>query len=492
MTKSRVGRLSIIEAHDMFDKYHRHKELDVKEEEDELTTEKVQQGPTPSPSFPMFHRVMKTGVIYATTRARSNGFSVETEDDWANMGQGAPETGTLPGAPSRNFSMTIPEAELEYAPVTGLPELREKVASYYNHLYRQGKSSKYTLDNVCIVPGGRAGLTRIMAILGDVKIGYFTPDYTAYEQCLGLFLRTCPSPLLHRDVNKAVMDPEEFEFQCKGAGIGSVLLSNPANPTGQSLEGEKLKKYVDIAREQEAAVIMDEFYSHYYYDGEPADPDGGVDDHDSWPKTVSSASYIDDVDKDPILILNGLTKNWRCPGFRVCWIVAPKTIVSMLGSAGSYLDGGANAPLQKLALPLMELDFIRKDICSLQKHFKEKRDFTLIELKKLGIKVNWKPTATFYIWADISGLPAPLNDCLVFLEECAKHKIICVPGVFFDINPRGLKKFHKSTCISNVRFSYGPPMRNLTLGMERLALLIEEWKDPNYSASIGDYVESNL
>ena len=23
---------------------------------------------------------------------------------------------------------------------------------------------------------------------------------------------------------------------------------------------------------------MDEFYSHYYYDGEPADPDGGVDD----------------------------------------------------------------------------------------------------------------------------------------------------------------------------------------------------------------------
>ena len=37
-----------------------------------------------------------------------------------------------------------------------------------------------------------------------------------------------------------------------------------------------------------------------------------------------------------------------------------------------------------------------------------------------------EPTATFYIWADISALPHPLNDCLVFLEECAKHKIICV------------------------------------------------------------------
>jgi aspartate/methionine/tyrosine aminotransferase len=37
-----------------------------------------------------------------------------------------------------------------------------------------------------------------------------------------------------------------------------------------------------------------------------------------------------------------------------------------------------------------------------------------------------EPTATFYVWADISGLPEPLNDCLVFLEECAKRKVICV------------------------------------------------------------------
>ena len=44
----------------------------------------------------------------------------------------------------------------------------------------------------------------------------------------------------------------------------------------------------------------------------------------------------------------------------------------MLGSAGSYLDGGANAPLQKLALPLMELDFIRKDTWALQMHFRKK------------------------------------------------------------------------------------------------------------------------
>jgi hypothetical protein len=34
------------------------------------------------------------------------------------MGQGAPETGHLPGAPPRDFQMNIEDALLEYAPVT--------------------------------------------------------------------------------------------------------------------------------------------------------------------------------------------------------------------------------------------------------------------------------------------------------------------------------------------------------------------------------------
>jgi len=130
-----------------------------------------------------------------------------------------------------------------------------------------------------------------------------------------------------------------------GRGLGAVLLSNPANPTGQSLEGEELENYVKIARELNLALLADEFYSHYYYDGEAVDPkDGGADDDTNWPKTVSSAAYVDDVNEDPVIIVNGLTKNWRCPGFRVCWILAPKTICEMLSSAGSFLDGGANAP----------------------------------------------------------------------------------------------------------------------------------------------------
>ena len=215
------------EAHEVYRRYHRHHQ------------EKVVGHDHQVPKFAMFHRVSKTGVIYATSRASVYGFHGENPD-WSNMGQGAPETGALPGSPPRDFSMTIPDAELEYAPVSGLSQMREKVAQYYNHLYRQGKESKYSVENICIVPGGRAGLTRIMAVLGNVQIGYFSPDYSAYSEELGLFLRISPSPLLHRDVNEALMPPEEFEFQLAGRGVGAVLMSNPANPTGQVCNKRRL------------------------------------------------------------------------------------------------------------------------------------------------------------------------------------------------------------------------------------------------------------
>lgn len=46
--------------------------------------------------------------------------------------------------------------------------LREAVAYLYNDTYRKGRSSQYTYENVCIVPGGRAGLSRVAAVIGDV------------------------------------------------------------------------------------------------------------------------------------------------------------------------------------------------------------------------------------------------------------------------------------------------------------------------------------
>lgn len=52
---------------------------------------------------------------------------------------------------------------------------------------RKGKESQYSWENVCIVPGGRAGLIRIAAVLNNAYLGFFIPDYTAYNEMLSLF-----------------------------------------------------------------------------------------------------------------------------------------------------------------------------------------------------------------------------------------------------------------------------------------------------------------
>lgn len=70
----------------------------------------------------------------------------------------------------------------EYGPTGGIKSLRAAVANLYNVHHRQGKESKYSWENVCIVPGGRAGLIRIAAVINNAYLGFFIPDYTAYSE----------------------------------------------------------------------------------------------------------------------------------------------------------------------------------------------------------------------------------------------------------------------------------------------------------------------
>lgn len=128
-----------------------------------------------------------TGVVWCTERAYEHGF-LENPEKWANLGQGAPEVDDeIEGSFHRPQTIDISMAGREYGPTAGIKPLREAVANLYNAHHRQGKESKYTWENVCIVPGGRAGLIRIAAVLNNAYLGFFIPDYTAYNEMLSLF-----------------------------------------------------------------------------------------------------------------------------------------------------------------------------------------------------------------------------------------------------------------------------------------------------------------
>jgi len=407
-----------------------------------------------------------TGVIYCSDRAMANGFTY-TDPGWANLGQGAPEVGPIPGSPERSTTITVPNIEcFEYAPTTGIKELRAAVANLYNVTYRQDKESKYTYENVCIVPGGRAGLSRVAAVVGDVYCSYQVPEYSAYSEVLSVFKRLVPIPTALSAKARYALDVDQIEKDIINQGIAVVVASNPRNPTGQVVRDEQLERLVGLAQHHDTTVVLDEFYSWYIYPKEGED----------FGQSVSAARYIDDVNEDPVVLIDGLTKNWRLPGWRVCWVVGPKDLVTALSQSGSFLDGGANHPLQIAALPLLEPERAHQEKIALQKHFFAKRNHVLARLAKLRLKVEVPPEATFYIWLDLSGLPAPLNNGLTFFEELLKEKTIVIPGIFFDINPSHRRDLFASPCHHFVRISFGPPLDVLDTGLDAIERVVRRAK----------------
>ncbi len=410
-----------------------------------------------------FRRVPRTGVIYVMNEAQRHGYTAE-DPGWSNLGQGQPEAGGLPGAPERIDGVSIATEDFEYAPVPGIRALREAVAQHYNRMYRVGKPSQYTWENVCISSGGRAALTRVAAALGEINLGHFLPDYTAYEELLSIFRLFSPIPILLDPARGYEFTLDELEHEITGRGLSAILLSNPCNPTGKLVADEEMQGWVDVGRRLDCTLILDEFYSHYIWS----------DQEDAGPKLVSAASHVEDVDQDPVIILDGLTKNWRYPGWRVAWTLGPKTVIEAISSAGSFLDGGGSRPLQRAAVPLLTDEHALAETEAIQRVFREKRRLLLERLPAMGIQIDRAPEGTFYVWGDVRGLSEEINTGMAFFQAALKAQVICVPGVFFDVNPGRRRARRPSRFRHHVRFSFGPGLDTLSAGLDRLEVMIKD------------------
>jgi aspartate/methionine/tyrosine aminotransferase len=406
-------------------------------------------------TFTAFRAVPRTGVIYVTTEAQKLGFRPGS-DAWCNLGQGQPETGELPGAPARIHGVTISVDDQEYAPVPGLWELREAVAGMYNELYRRGMPSKYAAENVSISGGGRVSLLRAAAALGTINLGHFLPDYTAYEELLDVFRLFSPIPILLEGERGYAFSEDELEREIVGRGLGALLMSNPCNPTGKLVGGEELARWVKVGRDNDCALLIDEFYSHYIWNDPTGEP------------MESAARYVDDVDRDPVVIFDGLTKNWRYPGWRITWTVAPRAVIEAVASAGSFLDGGGSKPMQRAACEVVTAEHARRETAAIRDVFGRKRAMLLERLKKLGVKFDRDPEGGFYGWGSVAGLPSPFNTGMGFFRAALQRQVITVPGEFFDVNPGKRRLGRPSRFRDHVRFSFGPEERVITTALDRI------------------------
>ncbi len=407
------------------------------------------------------------GVIHVNNEAMKAGWRMG-DPAWSNLGQGQPEVGDIAGAPARLASLNIQPADHAYGPVEGIPEYREAIAAHYNRLYRKGKASQYTAENVCVAPGGRAALTRLAAAMDRTRLGYFTPDYTAYEDMLTTFPRIEPVHIELKAENGCRIDPAELNRRIQSDRLGAMLISNPCNPTGVVVSGDELKAWVELGRRRGCTLLMDEFYSHFVYA------------NGAWPsgKGVSAAEFVEDVNADPVVLIDGLTKCFRYPGWRSGWVVGPKAVIQAMTAAGSFLDGGASRPIQRLGIEALAPGRADQETNAVRTVFAEKQKLTLGKLREAGVRFPvvdktplGTPTGTFYVWGDVSQLPSTINEGESFMRAGFGAQVLTVPGVFFDVNPAKART-GASPLKHFVRFSFGPPRQNLGAGLDRLVAMI--------------------
>jgi aspartate/methionine/tyrosine aminotransferase len=255
----------------------------------------------------------------------------------------------------------------------------------------------------------------------------------------------------------------EFEKTIKKYKLDAYLISNPCNPTGNVIEGNDLRSYVQAGTKNNCTLIFDEFYSHFIFEKEK--PGKGP---------VSAAAYVDDVNKSPVILIDGLTKSFRYPGWRIGWAIGPKNMIENLNRAASAIDGGPSQPMTRAALKVLDKNYADKETSALRKVFSKKRNMMVEALTNAGIEFLPQAKGTFYLWGNISNLPKPINRAEQFFFEALKYKVMTVPGYFFDIQP-GQNKKVKSDFDKWVRFSFGPPEGNMVTGLERLTKMIQSF-----------------
>ncbi len=408
-----------------------------------------------------FREVPYMGVIFVVDEAHKRGFW-NGHPDWSNLGQGQPEVGPYAGAPPRIEEVLIRPEDHAYGRLEGIDELREAVAAHYNRLYRRGMGSQYSADNVAVANGGRLALSRAMAALGAVKIGYQLPDYTAYEDMFNLHLaRLQPIAVRTDEAEGFQLAAGDYAAAVREHDLDAFVISNPCNPTGNVIQGGELESLVRTSRERRVTLLLDEFYSHFIYtdEGEPADG------------PVSAAAFVEDVEKDPIVLFDGLTKSFRYPGWRVGWAVGPKAMVESMARTASSIDGGPSRIAQLPALQVLEPARADQETTALRRNFVKKRNVMVDRLETMGIRFARRPLSTFYCWASLDQLPAPFDNAMEFFWRALDHRVMTVPGKFFDVNPGGARS-GPSPYERWMRFSFGPPMDNVVMGLDRLAEML--------------------
>ena len=250
----------------------------------------------------------------------------------------------------------------QYAPMPGLPQLREQISQKVNQSFDCGVNAD---DHITVTSGATEAIYATMTALihpGDEVI-YFEPAYDSYHPNI-LLNGGLPIPIKLNGVDFSI--PWEAVEKKVTDKTKMIVINTPHNPSGAVLKKEDLERLYDIIDNKEIFVLSDEVYEHLIFDGL---------EHQS---VLSHAGL-----REKSIAVFSFGKTFHATGWKMGYSVAPKEITEEIKKVHQFVVFSVSTPVQ-----LAMTEFLKNSdhYNSLPDFYQKKRDLFLELMKKSRFK----------------------------------------------------------------------------------------------------------
>ena len=244
----------------------------------------------------------------------------------------------------------------QYAPMPGLPALREAIAAKIERLY----GFSYEPDTEVTVTAGatQALFTALGSIVrsGD-EVVIIDPAYDCYAPAVELFGGTPVHVRLGSDM--------KFDAHALRQAITTrtrvLMINTPHNPAGTILRDADMRAIADMLRGTDIILISDEVYEHLVFDGE---------------QHASAIRYPEL--RDRAFVVYSFGKVFHATGWKTGYILAPEALMAEFRKVHQFNVFSVNTPMQ-YALAEYLKDPVHYEM--LPRFYQAKRDRFLIGLR---------------------------------------------------------------------------------------------------------------
>ena len=310
--------------------------------------------------------------------------------DPINLSIGQPHFDT-PEPVKEALIRAIREGKNAYSQTQGIGPLLQKLQASIDAEYGHA-------DRKVFVSSGTSGAL-MLALLTLVNPGdeviVFDPWFVMYKHLTtlagGRVVEIDTYPDFHIDIDQvraAITDRTRV-----------ILCNSPSNPTGYVAGADELRALAELARERDIALVSDEIYKAFCYDGPFASP----------------ARF-----NEQTIVIDGFSKSHSMTGLRLGYVHGPEHVMQQMIKLQQFTFVCAPHPVQWAGLVAWDLD-----VSDRVEEYRRKRDFLVSELRS-DFEIRGAGGA-FYLF-----VKTPWGTGTEFVAECIRNNLLVIPGNVFS------------------------------------------------------------